>query len=103
MLIARHTLPRGAVQLTRGLSSRATNILSALNISTKDELSGVYDGHWRGSGELFTSVCPTTGEVLARVKTASPQELHDAIARTREAYKIFRREYGTKLKALVHR
>ncbi|KAF8639170.1 hypothetical protein AX17_001657 [Amanita inopinata Kibby_2008] len=74
----------------RGLSSRASNILSSLGISSTDEVSGVYDGQWRGSGDILTSVCPTTGEVLARVKTASPQEVQNALERTREAYKIFR-------------
>ncbi|RDB23697.1 Alpha-aminoadipic semialdehyde dehydrogenase [Hypsizygus marmoreus] len=76
--------------LARGLSTRASTILSALDISTTEELLGVYDGQWKGSGDIFTSVCPTTGETLARVKTATPQELHEALARTREAYTVFR-------------
>jgi aldehyde dehydrogenase family 7 protein A1 len=80
------------IHLTRGLSSRASTILSSLGISTKDEVSGVYDGQWRGSGEILTSCCPTTGETLARVKTATPQELHEALRRAREAYTMFRSE-----------
>ena len=91
-MISKRVLFRGRVHFTRSLSSRATNILSSLGISTKDEIPGVYDGKWRGSGDIFSSVCPTTGEVLARVKTASPQELHDALQRTREAYNAFRCE-----------
>ena len=55
--------------LARGLSSRATAVLSALDIRPDTELHGVYDGEWTGSGEVFESVCPTTGEVLARVKS----------------------------------
>ena len=78
------------VHLTRGLSSRASTILSSLDISTTDEVPGVYDGQWRGSGEVITSTCPTTGEILARVKTASPQELLEVLGRTREAYTMFR-------------
>ncbi|VDB83209.1 unnamed protein product [Peniophora sp. CBMAI 1063] len=71
----------------RYLSSRASGVLSALDIPTSGaELDGVYDGAWKGSGELLESVCPTTGEVLARVKTATPSELEGAIARSREAY-----------------
>jgi len=76
--------------LTRNLSSRAAAVLSALDIPTSTELSGVYDGQWRGTGDIITSVCPTTGEVLAHVKSATPQELHDAIERSREAYNMFR-------------
>jgi len=57
------------IRLTRGLSGRASGIFSSLDISSSEELSGVYDGEWRGSGEILKSLCPTTGEVLARVKS----------------------------------
>lgn len=72
--------------LARLLSTRASTILSALNIPTTGEISGVYDGEWKGSGDVVKSVCPTTSEVLAHVKTASSEELHTALQRTREAY-----------------
>jgi aldehyde dehydrogenase family 7 member A1 len=110
MFLARsgRTFARNAYR-TRFLSSRASDVLSALDIpTTPTELNGVYDGTWKGSGELLTSVCPTTGEVLARIKTvrissltrkallnlvtqASPQELHEALGRSREAYLTLRR------------
>ena len=45
-------------------------MLSALDIpTTPTELPGVYDGEWKGSGDVFQSVCPATGEVLANVKS----------------------------------
>lgn len=68
----------------------------------------MYDGEWGGSGDILESVCPTTGEVLARVQSvrsqyaktvdglvdeglqASPKELHTAISKSRDAYKEFR-------------
>ncbi|KAG6829912.1 hypothetical protein H0H92_002935 [Tricholoma furcatifolium] len=92
MFLAKRTVFRvGKAHASRSLSTRASAILSSLDITTSsEEIAGVYDGQWRGSGDIFSSVCPTTGEILARVKTASPQELHDAIARTRDAYTIFR-------------
>ena len=77
-------------RLTRNLSTRASAILSSLDIPTTGELSGVYDGQWKGSGDSISSICPTTGETLATVRTASPDELHDALERTREAYIHFR-------------
>jgi len=68
-------LSRNAVCTLRGarsLSTRASSILSALDIPiAAAELPGVYDGQWYGSGEVFESVCPTTGEVLARVRSVS--------------------------------
>ncbi|RDX52593.1 NAD-aldehyde dehydrogenase [Lentinus brumalis] len=76
--------------LARGLSSRASTILHALDIRSDSELAGVYDGEWTGSGEILESVCPTTGEVLARVKSATPAEVERALERSREAYKVFR-------------
>lgn len=45
-------------------------MLGALDIpTTPTELPGVYDGEWKGSGDVFQSVCPATGEVLANVKS----------------------------------
>ncbi|KAL0061679.1 hypothetical protein AAF712_011485 [Marasmius tenuissimus] len=97
--------------LRRSLSSRASGVLSALNIPTSGEIHGVYDGQWGGSGEIMESVCPTTGEVLARVKTVrirhdvetrvddeqgrlcnqgTPEETELALQKTREAYASFR-------------
>ncbi|PFH53437.1 hypothetical protein AMATHDRAFT_54467 [Amanita thiersii Skay4041] len=90
MISRRVVLLSGRALSIRSLSTRASTVLSSFGISSTNELLGVYDGQWRGSGDIITSTCPTTGEVLARVKTASPQELRDAIQRTREAYKIFR-------------
>lgn len=58
-----------SVVARRNLSTRASAILSSLDIPTTGEVSGVYDGAWGGSGEVFESVCPTTGEVVARVKS----------------------------------
>ncbi|KAH8986932.1 NAD-aldehyde dehydrogenase [Lactarius hatsudake] len=88
MFLARRSL---GIAYTRRLSSRASSVLGALDIpTTPSELPGVYDGEWKGSGDILQSVCPTTGEVLAHVKSASPVELHAALERTREAYVHFR-------------
>ncbi|EMD37008.1 hypothetical protein CERSUDRAFT_114907 [Gelatoporia subvermispora B] len=72
------------------LSTRAAPVLNALDIASENELPGVYDGQWGGSGDVLESVCPTTGEVLARVRSASPEELHTALEKSKEAYKFFR-------------
>ncbi|KAH9077643.1 NAD-aldehyde dehydrogenase [Lactarius deliciosus] len=92
MFLARRSLGIAyTTPLTRRLSSRASSVLGALDIpTTPTELPGVYDGEWKGSGDILQSVCPTTGEVLAHVKSASPAELHAALERTREAYVHFR-------------
>jgi aldehyde dehydrogenase family 7 protein A1 len=76
MLLARRTLGKFSPPLSRSryLSSRASAVLGALDIPTTPiELPGVYDGEWKGSGDVFQSVCPATGEVLAHVKSVSWQ------------------------------
>lgn len=56
---------------SRLLSSRASGILSALDIPTSgsNAIPGVYNGSWTGTGEPLESTCPSTGEVLAHVST----------------------------------
>ena len=76
--------------VSRSLSTRASGVLSALDIPISGEIPGVYDGQWKGSGDVFQSVCPTSGEVLAHVRSASPTELHETLEKTREAYTQFR-------------
>src|SRR5712675_926127 len=121
MLLARRTLAKFSAapppsclsrrhRHHRLLSNRASAVLSALDIpTTPTELPGVYDGEWKGSGDVLQSVCPATGEILANVRSvsfigcqpfpgathqtrgrvvppqASPAELHGALERTREA------------------
>ncbi|KAG8216027.1 NAD-aldehyde dehydrogenase [Butyriboletus roseoflavus] len=75
----------------RNLSARASTILGALDIPFTTEVPGVYDGRWGGSGDILESVCPTTGEVLARVQSASPPELREALDKSREAYTFLRK------------
>jgi aldehyde dehydrogenase family 7 protein A1 len=64
----------------RNLSARASTVLGALDIPITTEVPGVYDGSWGGSGDILESVCPTTGEVLARVHSVRPPSLHSIIA-----------------------
>lgn len=89
MLTSRVLLRTGTAS-SRHLSTRAATILNALDLSTNAEIPGVYDGAWGGSGDLLESKCPTTGEVLGRVKTASPKELHETLDKTREARRYIR-------------
>ncbi|XP_006455261.1 hypothetical protein AGABI2DRAFT_194900 [Agaricus bisporus var. bisporus H97] len=98
--IARQTI-RNQSRVSRALSTRASTILSKLDIDASAEVHGVYDGQWGGSGEIVVSRCPTTGEELARVRTASKEELREALARTREAYTIFRNVPAPKRGELV--
>ncbi|KAG9095575.1 hexose transporter hxt1, partial [Ceratobasidium sp. 370] len=50
------------------------------------EIPGVYDGKWGGSGEPLKAYCPSTGEHLGDVLTATPSETKRSLERSREAY-----------------
>lgn len=73
-------LPLRRTLLTRQLSSRASRVLSALDLPTDDQpIPGVFDGQWSGRGDVLESKCPATGEVIGRVRGVSyplPLGLH---------------------------
>jgi hypothetical protein len=82
-------LRKAPLRASAPLSTRATKILSALDIPTDGgEVHGVYDGAWGGSGEPLVSVCPSTGEKLAKVTTVGQiiqhsQPLTDQLSHSR--------------------
>ena len=68
-MLASRVILRTRTTSSRHLSTRAATILNALDLPTNAEIPGVYDGVWGGSGDVLESKCPTTAEVLGRVKT----------------------------------
>jgi len=68
--LLRAHLPRSGF-IYRGLSTRASRVLSALDLPVDSVIPGVYDGQWKGSGEVVESKCPATGEVIGRIRTVS--------------------------------
>ncbi|HEX5218427.1 MAG TPA: aldehyde dehydrogenase family protein [Verrucomicrobiae bacterium] len=53
--------------------------LKALNL-------GVFDGEWTGSGKILQSHSPNDGNLLAEVRTATPQEYEHALQRAGAAF-----------------
>ncbi|WVR09739.1 hypothetical protein IAU60_006815 [Kwoniella sp. DSM 27419] len=88
-----NTFRNGTAKGTRALSTRSSNVLSALGLPTDNTqtIDGVFDGEWKGSGEIIESKCPATGEVLARIRSASVQETKAAIAASLAASKEVRK------------
>ncbi|GAA6050904.1 hypothetical protein JCM3770_002524 [Rhodotorula araucariae] len=72
----------------RTLSTRAAAVLGSLNLPTSGEpLAGVsYGAGWCGSGPLQTSRNPATGETLGQVRTASLEDVDNALKAARGAY-----------------
>lgn len=79
---------------SRALSSRASSVLSSLDLPTSGQpINGVfYDAAvgWTGSGEVHKSVNPTTGEVLAEVRSASKEDVDKVLKASRRAYEMCR-------------
>jgi aldehyde dehydrogenase family 7 protein A1 len=50
-------------------------------------VEGLYDGQWRhGTGQVVESHNPATGELLARVRGATAEEVGQTLEKAREAY-----------------
>src|SRR5256885_4933827 len=47
---------------------------------------GAFCGEWMGSGKLLKSVSPINGQVLATVRTATPEQYERAVRRAQEAF-----------------
>src|SRR5262245_20551703 len=48
--------------------------------------SGVFDGDWAGSGKVLQSISPNDGNVIAEVRTATPQDYERAMQRAQAAF-----------------
>lgn len=57
------------------------------DIGLERENPGVFNGSWKGSGPMVTSVDPGTGKSIASVRTGTVQEMEEAIRVGVEAYK----------------
>ncbi|ORY72399.1 succinate-semialdehyde dehydrogenase, partial [Leucosporidium creatinivorum] len=60
------------------------------NPSIDEPLAGVFNGKWGGRGPIVDSINPATGELLARVREASAEDIEETFVATREAYKQWR-------------
>jgi aldehyde dehydrogenase (NAD+) len=67
------------------------DVLARLGL--EPELSGVYAGRWlaRPQGEWVESINPATGQVLARVRAAGPEDYEQAAAASARAFETWRR------------
>lgn len=49
------------------------------DIGIERENCGVYNGSWKGSGEVLTCIDPGTGRKIANVNVGTPEEMNEAI------------------------
>lgn len=84
---------RTALPLQRRLlSTEHKAVFSRVGLSPDPsaETKGVYDGKWGGRGAVVESINPATGEVLARVREASLEDVEDTLKAARDAYLLWR-------------
>ena len=60
-------------------------ILKKLGIQETNH--GAFSGEWSGSGKLLESISPINGELIARVRTATPDEYERTVQRAQEAFR----------------
>src|SRR5258708_6676611 len=70
------------------LSASPDGILRKLGL--EGDNPGVFCGDWIGSGKVLKSVSPINGQVLATVRTATPEQYERTVARAREAFEKWR-------------
>jgi aldehyde dehydrogenase (NAD+) len=65
-------------------SAAVAKTLKALGLKSLN--AGVFDGEWSGSGKILQSHSPNDGNLLAEVRTATPQEYERAMQRATAAF-----------------
>jgi aldehyde dehydrogenase family 7 protein A1 len=50
---------------------------------------GVYDGSWKGSGEVVQSICPSNGRVIAEVKQGNVDDYTSCIQASQKAWEVW--------------
>ncbi|MDQ6810200.1 MAG: aldehyde dehydrogenase family protein, partial [Verrucomicrobiota bacterium] len=68
------------------------DVLAKLGIA--EEAHGVFDGEWRGGGEVIEKFSPIDGQLLARVRTASDEDYERVVERAQEAFVKWRTTPG---------
>nr|CAI5846058.1 unnamed protein product [Callosobruchus analis] len=51
--------------------------------------NGVFDGKWKGSGQVVQSICPSNGKVLAEVKQGNVNDYKSCVKASSEAWEIW--------------
>ncbi|XP_053975035.1 putative aldehyde dehydrogenase family 7 member A1 homolog [Hylaeus anthracinus] len=84
-LISRSTSRVSELQMVRYLvTDPKYGFLNELGLTTENP--GLYDGRWGGSGKVIESISPSTGQVIAKVRTSTAQEASNAITEARKAW-----------------
>jgi len=58
-------------------------------LGLQEENKGVYDGAWKGSGEVMTSLCPANGRPIAKVITGTAQDYESCVTAAEEAWQVW--------------
>merc|ERR1719495_309121 len=59
------------------------------DLGIKEQNSGVFDGQWKGSGEVVTSYCPSNGHPIASVVTGSLADYESCVVAAEEAWQVW--------------
>ncbi|KAJ8984243.1 hypothetical protein NQ317_007475 [Molorchus minor] len=59
------------------------------DLGLKDFNLGVFDGSWKGSGQVVQSICPSNGKVIAEVKQGNLEDYESCVKASKTAYNIW--------------
>jgi aldehyde dehydrogenase (NAD+) len=82
-----HTSLKRGVNETRGNGAINDRKQVLISLGLQETNSGVFSGEWCGSGKLLESISPINGEVIARVRTATPEDYEQTVQRAQEAFR----------------
>lgn len=58
-------------------------------LKLKEDNDGVFCGQWFGNGQRVSALNPTTGEIIAYVRTASLDDYHRSVEEAHKAQKVW--------------
>jgi len=80
---------------TRGMASNTECLINDPKYSFLKDLGlkavnyGVYDGSWKGSGQVIPSICPSNGKVIAEVNQGTTQDYESCVKASEEAWNVW--------------
>jgi aldehyde dehydrogenase (NAD+) len=82
-----HTSLKRGVSETKGNGATGSRREILRRLGIEETNSGAFSGEWSGSGKILESVSPINGDLIARVRTATPEEYERTVQRAQEAFR----------------
>lgn len=58
-------------------------------LGLKESNLGVFDGTWKGSGQIVQSICPSNGKIIAEVKQGTTTDYENCVKASEDAWNVW--------------